>query len=62
MTPETDPARMSRSELVREAHELGMSHLEHLHIEELIEAVTESREGIGAGLVSEPTRSGMRTQ
>lgn len=60
MTPESDPAGMSRSELVREAHELGMSHLEHLHIAELIEAVTESREGAGLGL--EPTRSGMRGQ
>ncbi len=47
MTPEADPAGMSRSELVREAHELGMSHLEHLHIAELVEAVTESREEIG---------------
>lgn len=62
MTPGADPANMSRSELVREAHELGMSHLEHLHIAELVEAVTESREGVVADLVPEPTRLGTRTQ
>lgn len=58
MSPETDPATMSRYELVTEAHQLGMHHLEHLHIEELVETVTESRLGVGAGPLSEPTQPG----
>lgn len=57
MSPEPDPAAMSRSELVKEARH-GMQHLEHLHIEELVEAVTEGRQGVGAGLLPEPTKRG----
>lgn len=34
----------SRSELARQAHQLGIQHIEHLRIEELIEAITETRE------------------
>lgn len=58
MSPETDPATMSRPELVKEARELGMQHIEHLHIEELAEAVAESREAVGAGSPPEPPQPG----
>lgn len=56
MSPETDPATMTRSELVRKAHQLGMHHLEHLHIEELVEAVTENSQRAAAGLQPKPAQ------
>ncbi|MPY79901.1 MAG: hypothetical protein GEV04_15850 [Actinophytocola sp.] len=37
------PSELNRSELAAEAHQLGIQHIEHLHIEELAEAVTETR-------------------
>jgi len=44
MTTDIDQTPIGRSELASEAHDLGIEHIEHLHIEELHEAVTETQQ------------------
>lgn len=41
---EPSPAAMSRSQLASEASQLGIEHIEHLHVEELAEVVAETRQ------------------
>lgn len=41
---EPSPAAMSRSQLASEASQLGIEHIEHLHVEELAEVIAETRQ------------------